>query len=97
MVHCITRVEEVPMVNIYLLIELLGSANAGDVVAALKKAELSNCKLVNVVELSAEKLVGQLDCDGFADASKAVLEKIAPVEGIVQTNIMAAVRPVNRG
>ena len=85
------------MVNIYLLIELLGSASAGDVVAALKKAELSNCKLVNVVELSEDKLVGQLDCDSYADASKAVLEKIAPVEGIVQTNIMAAVRPVKRG
>jgi hypothetical protein len=86
-----------PMVNIYLLIELLGSANTGDVVAALKKTELSNCKLVNVVELSKEKLVGQLDCDSYADASKAVLEGIAPVEGIVQTNIMAAVRPVKRG
>lgn len=85
------------MVNIYLLIELLGSASAGDVVAALKKAELTNCKLVNVVELSKEKLVGQLDCDSYADASKAVLEQIAPVEGIVQTNIMAAVRPVRRG
>ena len=85
------------MVNIYLLIELLGAANAGDVTAALKEVELSNCKLVNVVELSDDKLVGQLDCDSYADASKAVLDKIAPVEGIVQTNIMAAVRPVKRG
>jgi hypothetical protein len=85
------------MVNIYLLIELLGAANAGDVVATLKKVELANCKLINVVELSEDKLVGQLDCDSYADATKAVLDKIAPVEGIVQTNIMAAVRPVKRG
>ncbi len=84
------------MVNIYLLIELLRAANAGDAVDALKKLELANCKLVNVVALSDDKLVAQLDCSSYADANTAVLEKIAPVEGIVQTNIMAAVRPVHK-
>jgi hypothetical protein len=83
------------VVNVYLLIELLRAANGGDTVDAIKKLEIANCKLVNVVELSDDKLVAQLDCDSYADASRAVLEKIAPVKGIVQTNIMAAVRPVH--
>jgi hypothetical protein len=83
------------VVNVYLLIELFRAANGGDTVDAIKKLEIANCKLVNVVELSDDKLVAQLDCDSYADASRAVLEKIAPVKGIVQTNIMAAVRPVH--
>jgi hypothetical protein len=83
------------VVNVYLLIELLRAANAGDTVEAIKKLEMANCTLVNVVELSDDKLVAQLDCDSYPDASRAVLEKIAPVKGIVQTNIMAAVRPVH--
>ena len=84
------------MVNIYLLIELLRAANAGDAADTIKKLELANCMLVNVVALSDDKLVAQLDCNSYADANTAVLDKIAPVEGIVQTNIMAAVRPVHR-
>lgn len=84
------------MVNVYLLIELLRAANAGDTLDTIKKLELANCKLVNVVALSDDKLVAQLDCNSYADANSAVLDKIAPVEGIVQTNIMAAVRPVHR-
>lgn len=84
------------MVNLYLLIELLGAANAADTLATLRQLEISNCKLVNVVALSEQKLVAELDCDSYADATKAVLDKIAPVEGIVQTNVMAAVRPVHR-
>ena len=84
------------MVNIYLLIELLGAANADTTLAALKQLEFQNCKLASVVALSDEKLVAQLDCNSYKDASAAVLEKIAPVDGIVQTNIMAAVRPVHR-
>ena len=43
--------------------------------------------------VSKEKLVAQLDCDSYPDAVKAVLDKIAPVEGAVQTNLRAAVRP----
>lgn len=84
------------MVNIYLLIELLGAANATYTLATLKELEIANCKFASVVALSDEKLVAQLDCDSYADATKAVLDKIAPLEGIVQTNIMAAVRPVHR-
>ena len=84
------------MVNVYLLIELLRAANAGDTLDTIKKLEIANCKLVNVVALSDDKLVAQLDCNSYADANTAVLDKIAPVEGIVQTNIMAAVRPVHR-
>jgi hypothetical protein len=46
--------------------------------------------------LSEQKIVAQLDCNSYDNASKAILERIAPVEGIVQTNIVAAVRPVHR-
>jgi hypothetical protein len=84
------------VVNVYLLIELLRAANAGDTVDAIKALQIDNCKLANVVQLSEDKLVAQLDCASYADANSAVLEKIAPVEGIVQTNIMAAVRPVHK-
>jgi hypothetical protein len=84
------------MVNVYLLIELLRAANVGDTVDHLKQLDIANCKFANVVALSDDKLVAQLDCSSYADADKAVLEKIAPVEGIVQTNIIAAVRPVHR-
>lgn len=84
------------MVNVYLLIELLRAASAGTTLETLKQLDIANCKLVNVVELSDDKLVAWLDCESYADANAAVLQKIAPVDGVVQTNIMAAVRPVRR-
>jgi len=84
------------MVEIYLFIELLGAANAGDALGHLKQLEMANCKFANVVALSDDKLVAQLDCNSYGDAHKAILERIGPVEGIVQTNVIAAVRPVHR-
>jgi hypothetical protein len=83
------------MVNVYLFIELLRAANAGDTVDHLKQLDIANCKFANVVVLSDDKLVAQLDCRSYADADKALVAKIAPVEGIVQTNVIAAVRPVH--
>ncbi len=84
------------MVEIYLFIELLRAADAGDTLSALKRLELSSCTFANVVALSQDKLVAQLNCDSYADAHKAIFDKIAPVEGIVQTNVIAAVRPVHK-
>jgi hypothetical protein len=84
------------MVNVYLFIELLGAANASATIDHLKQLEMANCKFANVVMLSDEKLVAQLDCNSYDDAGKAVFDRIAPVEGIVQTNIIATVRPVHR-
>ena len=81
------------MVNIYLFIELLGSANAAQAVDALKTLQIENCKFANVVMLSDEKLVAQLDCQDSTDGDKAILNKIAKVDGVVQTNIVAVVRP----
>ena len=81
------------MVNIYLFIELLGSADAPVAVDALKALSLDNCKFANVVMLSDEKLVAQLDCKDSTDGDKAILTKIAKVDGVVQTNIIAVVRP----
>jgi hypothetical protein len=62
----------------------------------LKKLDLVNCKLANVVALSDQKLVAQIDCVSSTDASKAVYEKIAPVDGIVQVNLIAVVRPTEK-
>ena len=84
------------MVNVYLFIELLRAANAAANVETLKALELGDCKFANVVVLADDKLVAQLDCKTSAQANTAILEKISPVEDVVQTNIIAAVRPVNR-
>ena len=81
------------MVNIYLFIELLGAANATATMDVLKALQMENCKFANVVMLSDEKLVAQLDCKDSTDGDKAILNKIAKVEGVVQTNIVAVVRP----
>ena len=81
------------MVNIYLFIELLHTANAVATVDTLKALEMQNCQFANVVVLSDEKLVAQLDCKDPADGQKAILEKIALVDGVVQTNVIAVVKP----
>ena len=81
------------MVNIYLFIELLHTANAVTTVDTLKALALDNCKFVNVVVLSDEKLVAQLACNDSTDGDKAILNNIAKVDGVVQTNIIAMVRP----
>jgi hypothetical protein len=82
------------MVNIYLFIELLHTANAVTTVDTLKAMQMENSKFANVVVLSDEKLVAQLDCKDSTDGDKALLTKIAKVDGVVQTNIIAVVRPV---
>ena len=84
------------MVNIYLFIELLHTANAGATVDTLKALEMENCQFANVVELSEEKIVAQLDCKDSTDGDKAILNNVAKVDGVVQTNIIAVVRPVKR-
>ena len=50
------------MVNIYLFIELIRAASAPDVADRIKGLSLANCKFANVVVLSYDKLVAQLDC-----------------------------------
>jgi DNA-binding Lrp family transcriptional regulator len=46
--------------------------------------------------LSDSKIVAQLDCKDSTDVDKAILTRIAKVDGVVQTNIIAVVRPVKR-
>ena len=82
------------MVNIYLFIELLHTANAVTTVDTLKAMQMQNCKFANVVVLSDEKLVAQLDCNNSTDGDRVLLNQIAKVDGVVQTNIIAVVRPV---
>jgi hypothetical protein len=82
------------MVNIYLFIELIRAASAPDVADHIKGLSLANCKFANVVVLSEEKLVAQLDCSTAEDGTKVVLETLTKVEGVVQTNIIAVVKPV---
>jgi len=84
------------MVKIYLFIELRGSAKTDDVIAGLKAIPLKGCVFANIVALSDDKLVAQLDCEEADDGTKAILEDISAVEGIVQTNVIAVVRPVKR-
>ena len=45
---------------------------------------MENCKFANVILLSDEKLVAQLDCQDSTDGDKAILNKIAKVDGVVQ-------------
>jgi hypothetical protein len=84
------------MVNVYLFIELLRGANTADVAGQLKALDLGGCTFASVVALADDKLVAQLDCKTSTDANTAILEKISPIDGIVQTNIIAAVRPVHK-
>ena len=82
------------MVNIFLFIELLKMTDASATVERLKALEMSDCRFANVLELNKEKIVAQLDCAKYSDATAAILQKISTIEGIVQTNIIAAVQPV---
>jgi hypothetical protein len=81
------------MVNIYLFIELVRAATAADVADHIKSMSLANCKFANVVVLNPEKLVAQLDCSSPDDGTKVVLEELPKVDGVVQTNIIAVVKP----
>ena len=69
------------MVNIYLFIELIRAASAPDVAEHIKSMSLDNCKFANVVMLSYDKLVAQLDCPKPEDGTKVVLEDLSKVEG----------------
>ncbi len=82
------------MVNIYLFIELVRAASATDTAEAIKALSLANCEFANVVVLSHEKLVAQLDCSTPEDGTRVVLQDIPKVDGVVQTNVIAVVRPV---
>lgn len=83
------------MLNVYLFVELLKAADPNAVIAELKKLDSPSCTIRNAVKLSDDKLVAHVDCETGADATRAVLEKIAGLDGIVQTNIIAVVRPTD--
>lgn len=42
------------------------------------------------------KIVAQLDCNDSPDGDRAILTNIAKVDGVVQTNIIAVVRPTKK-
>ena len=84
------------MLNVYLFIELLKAADPNAVIAEVKKLELPNCTVKNAVQLADDKLVAHVDCQTGPDATRAVLEKFIAVNGIVQTNIIAVVKPRDR-
>jgi hypothetical protein len=84
------------VVKVYLFIELLRAAGAADVAGKLRELDLGTCQFANIVALADDKLVAQLDCPTGAAANAVILEKISPVEGVVQTNLIAVVRPVER-
>ena len=82
------------MVNIYLFIELIRAASAPDVAEHIKSMSLDNCKFANVVVLSYDKLRGAARLPTPEDGTKVVLEDLSKVEGVVQTNVIAVVKPV---
>jgi hypothetical protein len=61
----------------------------------IKGMSLANCKFANVVVLSYDKLVAQLDCSTPEDGTKVVLQDLPNVEGVVQTNVITVVKPVH--
>jgi hypothetical protein len=84
------------LVNVYLFIELLRAASAPDVAERIKGMSLANCKFANVVVLSYDEIVAQLDCSTPEDGTKVVLEELPKVDGVAQTNVIAVVKPVQR-
>lgn len=61
----------------------------------IKGMSLANCKFANVVVLSYDELVAQLDCSTPEDGTKVVLQDLPNVEGVVQTNVITVVKPVH--
>lgn len=82
-----------PMLNLYLFIELLGAADPAAVMAEIKQLDVPKCTIRNAVQLADDKLVAHVDCESGADATRVVLENFTTVEGVVQTNIIAVVKP----
>ncbi len=81
------------MLNLYLFIELLGAADPAAVMAEIKQLDVPKCTIRNAVQLADDKLVAHVDCESGADATRVVLENFTTVEGVVQTNIIAVVKP----
>lgn len=84
------------MLNIYLFIELLGAANADRVMQSIRDEVAAPCQLENVVKLSGEKLVAQVNTEKKAGAIARCIDGFMKIDGIVQTNIIAVVSPVSR-
>lgn len=81
------------MIKLYLFIELLGASNAEAAAGEIRKLQLTDCTVKNVVQLAEDKLIAHIDCKTGEGATRMILEKLMSVEGVVQTNIIAAVRP----
>ena len=83
------------MVNIYLFIELIRAASAPDVADRIKRLSLANCKSPTWWCCPSTSIVAQLDCSTPEDGTRVVLEELPKVEGVVQTNVIAVVKPVH--
>lgn len=81
------------MLNLYLFIELLGAADPAVVLSEIKALDVKSCEIRNVVQLADDKLVAHVDCESGPDATRLMLESFTSVEGVVQTNIIAVVKP----
>ena len=84
------------MVNVYLFIELLRAANAADTVAKLESAGPGRLQVRQRRRPGRRQARRPARLQDERRGNTAILEKISPVEGIVQTNIIAAVRPVHK-
>ena len=81
------------MLNVYLFIELLGAADPTAVLSEIKKIDVPQCSVRNAVQLADDKLVAHVDCVTGSDATRLVLENFTSIDGVVQTNIIAVVKP----
>lgn len=81
------------MLNVYLFIELLGTANPATVLDEIRMLDVPQCLIRNAVQLADDKLVAHVDCETGSDATRLVLENFTTIDGIVQTNIIAVVKP----
>ena len=81
------------MLKVYLFIELLGAADPASVLDRIKALDIPSGAVENVVRLADDKLVAHIDCKTGSDATRAVLEQVMGVDGVVQTSIIAVVRP----
>lgn len=81
------------MLKVYLFIELLGAADTASVLDRIKALDIPSGTVANAVRLADDKLVAHIDCETGRDATRAVLEKVMGVDGVVQTGVIAVVRP----
>ena len=82
------------MVNIYLFIELIRAASAPDVADRIKGHEPRQLQIRQCGGAVLRQAGGAARLLDAEDGTRVVLEELPKVEGVVQTNVIAVVKPV---